>query len=67
MIHFATDQEWDELADMAPVICMEIWLTLYGEEHDKELHDMMQTHGPEDEEDPQQEFDWEAPNWGDDR
>ena len=61
MMHFATDDEWNELADQAPVICMEIWLTLYGEEHDQELQDLLESRVDALREDNDQlEFDWEG-------
>ena len=60
MIHFATDEEWDELAESAPVICMEIWLTLYGEEFDQELNDMLEPHVEALKDDDQMTFGWEA-------
>lgn len=59
MMHFATDEEWNDLAEMAPVICMEIWLTLYGEEHDKELIEMLERNH-DFMTDEQMEFDWMA-------
>ncbi len=59
MVHFATDEEWNDLAEKAPVIAMEIWLTLYGEEHDEELIAMLERN-QEMMQDEQLEFDWEG-------
>ena len=57
MVHFATDDEWNDLAELAPVVAMEIWLTLYGEEHDAELLAMLERNA---EDDGQYEFEWEG-------
>ncbi len=64
MMHFATDDEWNDLAETAPVVAMEIWLTLYGEEHDEELIAMLErNHEMMDDE--QMEFDWEGTDTND--